>query len=330
MTRQILFSGVKPSNVLTLGNYLGAIVPWLALTEQYRCYFSVVDLHAITVRQIPAELRDNTLNLYAMYLACGLATDNSTLFVQSHVPEHSELGWLLTCQSYMGELSRMTQYKDKSQKSGKNIPAGLFTYPTLMAADILLYDTAVVPVGEDQKQHVELTRDLAQRVNSQFGEGTLIVPEPKIASVGARIKDLQKPDNKMSKSDDSADKGTVYMTDGPDQIMKKFKKATTDSGDTITFADDKPGIKNLLTIQMAITGKSAEELEAHYAGKQYGHLKVETGEIVIAALEPVQARYKEYMADHGQLMALMKQGADTAREAAGKTLSRYRSAIGLI
>lgn len=329
MIRQTLFSGVKPSNVLTLGNYIGAIVPWLALTDQYRCFFSVVDLHAITVRQNPAELRENTMNLYAMYLACGLDTDQTTLFVQSHVAEHAELGWMLTCQASMGELSRMTQFKDKSQKASKTIGAGLFTYPTLMAADILLYDTMVVPVGEDQKQHVELTRDLAQRVNATYGEDTFIVPEPKIAEVGARIKDLQKPESKMSKSDDSSDKGTIYMTDAPAEIVKKFKKATTDSGDTIVFADDKPGIVNLLSIQRAITGKSAEELEAHYVGKQYGHLKLETADIVVAALEPVQQRYREYLADPGQLQAMMKKGADEAREVAGATLARFRAAIGL-
>lgn len=330
MTRQILLSGVKPTHGLTLGNYIGAVLRWRELTETYRCFFAVVDLHAITVRQDPKELRTNTLNLYAMYLACELATDHSSLFVQSHVPEHSELGWLLTCQSTMGELSRMTQYKDKSQKSGKVIPAGLFAYPALMAADILLYDTAVVPVGEDQKQHVELTRDLAQRVNSQYGEGTLVVPEPLIGKVGARIMDLQKPENKMSKSDDTADKGTIYMMDEPKEIVKKFKKATTDSGDTITFSDDKPGIKNLLSIQMALTGRSAAELESHYAGKQYGHLKVETADIVVAALEPIQQRYRSYLADLGELERMMAKGAAEAQEKAAVTLSRYRQAIGLI
>jgi tryptophanyl-tRNA synthetase len=273
-----------------LGNYLGAMKNWVALQEKYDCLYCLVDLHAITLRQDPAELRERTYAGPALYLACGLDPARNILFAQSHVPAHSELGWILACHSYMGELSRMTQFKDKSAKQ-KNIPTGLFVYPTLMAADILLYQANLVPVGQDQKQHLELTRDLAIRMNNLYGE-LFKVPEIYTPPVGAKIMSLTEPTAKMSKSD-SDPNATIFMEDSDDVITKKIKRAVTDSGTTIEYSDEKPGVRNLLTIQAAITGKKPEDIVAAYAGKQYGHLKVETAEIVVECVRPIRERPAE-------------------------------------
>lgn len=353
--KPVMLSAVQPSNRLTLGNYLGAIKNWAELQKHYECYFFAVDMHAITLRQNPAELREQTYLALATYIACGIDPDACTLFVQSHVPEHAELSWVLTCHSTMGELSRMTQFKDKSAKtggkadgSGENIPTGLFVYPTLMAADILLYDTQLVPVGEDQKQHIELTRDLAIRTNNLYckrlkpmekiGDGreeeywdkpVFRVPQVYLPPAGARIMSLQAPTQKMSKSDPDPN-GAVFLSDSEEIILKKIKKAVTDSGSEITDTDDKPGVKNLLSIQMAITGHSQQELLDHYAGKQYGHLKMETAQIVATALKPIREKTHQLMSDRGQLDAILKRGALRAREKASQTLKRVYDAIGFI
>lgn len=324
-----ILSGVKPSNRLTLGNYLGAIKNWVQFQEEYECFYMIADLHSITVRQDPKELRRNSLQLAAYYIASGIDPERTNLFIQSHVPEHSQLGWLLNCFSYMGELNRMTQFKDKSSKAGSNIPAGLFTYPTLMAADILLYDADAVPVGEDQKQHIELTRDLAMRVNSLYGEDSFIIPKPFIPKISARIMDLQSPEGKMGKSD-SSEKGAVFLDDTSKQIEKKFKKAVTDSGSEITYEDEKPGIKNLLNIQSAITGKSIESLVESYKGKMYGHLKVETAHIVNDELSPIRDEANRLLDDEKHLLQLLSKGADKARIVAKNTLNRLHDRIGFI
>jgi tryptophanyl-tRNA synthetase len=324
-----MLSAIQPSNSPTLGTYLGALKNWVRLQREYRCFFFAVDLHSITVRQDPKQLRELTYQAIATYVACGLDPEHATLFVQSHVPEHAELGWVINCFTYMGELNRMTQFKDKSGKQGANIGAGLYTYPTLMAADILLYRTHLVPVGEDQKQHVELTRDVAIRMNNVYGQDLFVVPEPYIPPVGARIMSLQDPASKMSKSDPDVN-ASVFLSDTNDQIVKKIKRAVTDSGTEITDADDKPGVRNLLTIQSAITGKSRAELVASYAGKQYGHLKVETAEIVAQAVGPIRDRANELLADRGALDAILKRGALKARETAAPQLALAYERLGFL
>ncbi|MCM2321965.1 MAG: tryptophan--tRNA ligase [Oligoflexia bacterium] len=327
--KPILLSAVQPSNRLTIGNYLGALKNWVRLQEDHDCLFFAVDLHTITVRQDPKELREQTYRAIATYIAAGVDPANATLFVQSHVPEHAELAWVLTCFSYMGELNRMTQFKDKSAKQGTNIPAGLFIYPTLMAADILLYGTQRVPVGEDQKQHLELTRDVAIRMNNLYGGDLFVVPEPYIPPVGARIMSLQDPGAKMSKSDPDPN-SAVYLNDTDDQIRKKLKRAVTDSGSEVTYEDSKPGVKNLLAIQAAITGKPIPEIVASYAGKMYGHLKVDTAEIVVQELSPVRTRAEEILKDRAHLEKILQAGAERARERARKTLERVYDRIGFI
>ena len=286
-SKKIMLSGVQPTRAITLGNYLGAIKNWVTLQDQYDCYFMSVDLHAITQRQEPSELRESTYYGIATYLASGIKSDHCTLFAQSHVPEHAELGWALTCYSTMGELSRMTQFKDKSGTKGENIPTGLYVYPVLMAADILLYDSNLVPVGADQKQHIELTRDIAGRMNNLYGKDLFVIPEPFIPTVGAKIMSLLDPEVKMSKSDVNPN-ATVFMSDSDDTIRKKIKRAVTDSGSEITDDPKQSGVHNLLSIQSAILGKSVKELAASYAGKQYGHLKVETADIVATAISPIR------------------------------------------
>lgn len=310
-----------------LGNYLGAVRNWARLQEEYDCLYCLVDLHAITVRQDPKILRERTYEGLAILLAAGLDPDQNILFVQSHVRQHSELSWLLETNAYMGELSRMTQFKDKSAKQ-KNIGTGLFTYPVLMAADILLYQTSLVPVGQDQKQHLELARDLAIRMNNTYGE-LFRVPEVYIPPVGAKIMSLQEPAKKMSKSDPDAN-ATVFLSDSDDTIRKKIKRAVTDSGSEIAFSDDKPGVKNLITIQQAITGRSAEEIVASYAGKQYGHLKVETAEIVVECIKPIRDRFQELLKDKSHLESIMRKGAERAGPRAEETLRRTKEAIGLV
>lgn len=329
MAKQIILSAAKPTNSLTLGNYIGAIRNWVKLQDEYNCYFSAVDLHAITVRQDPKQLQEDTLFLLASYIACGIDPKKSTLFVQSHIPQHSELGWVLGCNTYMGELSRMTQFKNKSEKAGKNIPAGLFNYPWLMAADILLYDADVVPVGEDQKQHIELCRDIAVRMNHHYNTELFKLPKPYIGKVGARVMDLQEPTRKMGKSD-SGEKGAIFLRDTDKQIAKKIKGATTDSDTVVTYEDDKPGVKNLIDIQRALTDKSIDDIVASYEGKMYGHLKVETAEIVVEALRPIREKTSELLDDKGELMSILRDGAQKAREKAQIKLDQVYSTLGLL
>jgi len=280
-SRKTMLSAVQPTNPITLGNLVGAVQNWTRYLDEFDSIFFAVDLHAITARIDPTLLRENTYRVMATFIAAGIDPERCTLFIQSHVPEHAELAWVLTANSYMGELSRMTQYKDKSARQGANIGAGIFIYPTLMAADILLHQTHYVPVGDDQRQHVELTRDLAVRLNHSFGKDVFVVPEARIPEVGARIMSLQDPTKKMSKSDPDP-KATVFVTDTDKQITTKLKSAVTDSGTEITDDPDKPGIRNLLQIQAALTGKPVAELVQAYAGKMYGHLKVDTADLVVA------------------------------------------------
>ena len=326
--KKVMVSGIQPTNKLTLGNYLGAIKNWVKLQRDYECYFFAVDLHAITSRQDPKELASNTLFSLATYLAAGINLENATIFAQSHVRQHTELAWILNCFAYMGELGRMTQFKDKSSRAGETIPVGLFTYPVLMAADILLYQSDMVPVGADQKQHLELTRDLAIRMNNAYGP-LFKVPEPFIPKIGARIMDLQDPDAKMSKST-SSDLGAIFLNDTPKDIEKKFKRAVTDSGLEITYAADKPGIRNLIDIQSAITGLSVETIVKGYAGKMYGHLKVETAQIVADELKPLQERTAQYLNDRAELEKILRKGAERASVKAEQTLRKVCSAIGFI
>ncbi len=325
-----LLSGVTSTNKLQLGNYIGALKNWAAIQEKYHCYFFAADLHAITVKQDPAKLYDQTVENLACYLAAGIDFEKSTIFIQSEVPEHSELSWLLTCHTSMGELSRMTQFKDKSGKENQ-ILAGLLTYPVLMAADILLYQAHLVPVGADQKQHLELTRDLALRMNRLYSEEKdplFTIPEPYIAKFGSRIMDLQNPEKKMSKSTDN-EAGAIFLTDSAKEIEKKFKRAVTDSGTEISYDPTKPGIKNLVEIQSVLTGASPDEIVEKYSGKQYGNLKIETAEIIIAELMPFQHKLQEYLKDKAELRKIFDRGRDRAREKAGKTLSQVKKALGL-
>ena len=326
--KKVMLSAVQPSQKLTVGNYLGALKNWVRLQHDYDCYFFAVNLHAITLRQDPAELKLNTLRAIATYVAAGIDPDAAVLFIQSHVPQHAELAWVLNCYSYVGELNRMTQYKDKSATQGQNIPAGIFNYPVLMAADILLYDTNLVPVGEDQKQHLELTRDVATRMNNLYGKDLFVIPEVYVPPVGARIMSLQNPEAKMSKSDPDPN-SAIYLSDTNDQIVKKVKRAVTDSGSEITFGDDKPGVSNLLTMQSAITGKPIAEIVASYAGRQYGHLKVDTANIVAAAVGPIRDKAEELMKDRAYLDAILTRGAERAKAHAQKTLARVYDRLGL-
>ncbi len=329
-SKKVMLSAVQPSNRLTLGNYLGALKIWAQLQKDYDCIFFAVDMHAITSRQDPEELREQTYRALATYIAAGIDPDQCILFAQSHVPAHAQLAWVLTCHSYMGELSRMTQFKDKSAKQGTNIPSGLFTYPVLMAADILLYQTELVPVGEDQKQHIELTRDLAIRMNNLFPKAPLFkVPEPYIPPVGARIMSLQNPLAKMSKSDPDVN-SAIYLSDSDDTILKKLKRAVTDSGSEIVWDDEKPGIKNLLTIQAALTGKKVPDLVAGYVGKQYGHLKIETAEICIQAIKPIRDEVERLTKDKTYLTQILKKGAQSANARAQKTLDQVYKNVGFI
>ena len=323
-----IFSGIQPSGCITLGNYLGALKNWVALQDEYECIYSVVDLHSITVRQEPAALRKNALDLLAEYLACGIDPNKSLMFIQSHVSAHAELGWILNCFTYMGELSRMTQFKDKSQKHEDNINAGLFTYPCLMAADILLYQADLVPIGSDQKQHLELTRDLAQRMNTIYGD-IFTVPESFIPKMGARVMSLANPTAKMSKSDENPN-GFIALLDPPETIMRKVKRAVTDSDGEIAYKDEKPGIKNLLNIYCACTGTSLEDALSEFAGKGYGDLKVKVGEAVVSCLEPIQKRYADYIKNKDYLKEVYRSGAEQASYIANKTLRKVHKKLGYI
>lgn len=327
-----IFSGMQPtSDSLQLGNYLGALTQWVALQDGNEAIYCVVDLHALTVAPDPSVLRERTRRTAAQYLAAGVDPERSTLFVQSHVAEHAELAWTLSCLTGYGEAARMTQFKDKSAKQGtEGTTVGLFTYPVLMAADILLYDTNRVPVGEDQRQHLELTRDLAQRLNARFGADTVVVPEPHIVKSTAKIYDLQDPTAKMSKSAASPN-GLIELLDDPKRIAKRIRSAVTDTGHEIRFdPEGKPGISNLLTIFSALTGRSIPELEADYEGKGYGHLKVDLAGVVVDWVTPFQARVHEYLDDPAQLDDVLEIGAGKAREIAAVTLERVYERTGLL
>ncbi|MBR4769823.1 MAG: tryptophan--tRNA ligase [Clostridia bacterium] len=323
-----VLSGVQPSGNLTIGNYLGAIKNFSAFAGEYKPFYCVVDLHAITVRQVPAELRRRTYETLALYIASGLDPEKNVLFVQSHVPAHAELGWILDCYTMFGELSRMTQFKDKSAKHADNINAGLFTYPTLMAADILLYQADLVPIGADQKQHLELARNIADRFNQVYGE-TFTVPEPYIPAAGMKIMSLQEPTLKMSKSDPNPN-AVVRILDPRDEILRKFKRAVTDSGSEVRFSPDKPGVSNLMTIYSCFSGKSFAEIEAEFAGKGYGDFKLAVGEVTADALLPVQNEFNRLMGDKTYLETVMKSGAEQASYYARKTLSKVRRKIGFV
>nr|WP_297426056.1 tryptophan--tRNA ligase [uncultured Actinotalea sp.] len=329
--RPRILSGMQPtSDSLHLGNYLGALTSWVALQDEYDALYTVVDLHALTVAPDPALLRERTRRTAAQYLAAGVDPTRSLLFVQSHVPEHTQLAWVLSCFTGFGEASRMTQFKDKSARMGAEAAnVGLFTYPVLMAADILLYDAALVPVGEDQRQHLELTRDLAQRVNARHGR-TFVVPEPHIVRETAKIYDLQEPTSKMSKSA-STPNGLVELLDDPKVVAKRIRSAVTDAEREIRFdREAKPGVSNLLTIHSALSGRSVPELEDHFAGQGYGDLKKELADVVVGFLEPFQAKVHEYLDDPAQLDAVLAEGAERARAIAGATLDRVYDRIGLL
>ena len=326
--KKIVFSGVQPSGNLTIGNYLGAIKNFSRFSEDYKTFYCVVDLHAITVRQVPAELRRRTYETLALYMACGLDEKKNTLFVQSHVPAHAELGWMLDCYTMFGELSRMTQFKDKSAKHSENINAGLFTYPTLMAADILLYQTDIVPVGIDQKQHLELARDIADRFNQVYGD-TFTVPEGYISTDTMKIMSLQEPTAKMSKSDPN-DNAVVRILDSKDDIIRKFKKAVTDSETCVRYSEDKPGVSNLMSIYGAFTGKTMDEIEREFDGKGYGDFKLAVGEACADGLASVRDEFARLMADKAHLEAVMKAGSDEAAYYARKTMSKVRRKIGFV
>lgn len=327
--KKTIFSGIKPSGDLTLGSYIGAIKNWVKLADSYNCYYAIVDMHAITVRHDPAALRRRTLEQLALYIACGLDPKKNVIFVQSHVPAHAELAWVLNCYTMFGELSRMTQFKDKSQKHADNINAGLFTYPVLMAADILLYQTDLVPVGDDQKQHVELTRDIAERFNGIYGD-VFKIPEPYIPKVGARIMNLQNPLSKMSKSEQDAG-GCICLLDKPEDILRAFKRAVTDSGSEVRYdPQEKPGISNLMQIYAVCTGKSFEEIEREFAGKGYGDFKMAVGEATVALLRPLQEEYNRLMADKAYLEDVFAEGAQRASAVAEKTLAKVYRKVGFL
>ena len=330
--KKVMLSGIKPTGDLTLGSYLGAIKNWAERAEQFDCYYFMADLHALTTRNNPADLRRRTLEQLAQYVACGLDPEKNTLFIQSHVPAHAELGWILNCYTMFGELSRMTQFKDKSKKNADNINGGLFTYPSLMAADILLYQPDYVPVGDDQKQHVELTRDVAQRFNNLYSE-TFKIPEPYIPKVGARVMDLLDPLSKMSKSDEIGN-GRILIMEKPEDIMRKFRRAVTDS-DTDKHCvrydpDSKPGVANLMQIYAACTGRSFDAIEAEFTGQGYGAFKTAVGESVVEMLRPIREEAQRIMKDKGYLEGLCRDGAEKASYIANKTLRKVYKKVGLV
>ncbi len=325
--KKVIFSGMQPSGIITLGNYLGALKNWTNLQDEYNCLYCIVDMHAITVRQDPAVLRKNARELMMLYIAAGLDPEKNVIYMQSHVSAHAELAWILNCFTYMGELSRMTQFKDKSQKHSDNINAGLFTYPALMAADILLYQTDLVPVGIDQRQHLELTRDIAIRFNNLYGD-TFKVPEAYIPKVGAKIMSLQDPTKKMSKSDTDVN-ASISIIDDTDTIIRKFKRAVTDSDTEVRFDEEnKPGVSNLMTIYGAITGQTMEQVTNEFAGKGYGDFKVKVGEAVAEELKPLQNRFKELSSDKAYIDGVIKKNAETASYLATKTLRKVQKKVG--
>lgn len=323
-----VLSCIQPSGVPTLGNYLGALKNWVAMQDEFDCTFAVADLHAITVRQEPAVLRQQIYSIYALMLALGLDPEKSTLFIQSQVPEHAQLSWILSCYTQFGELSRMTQFKDKSARHADNVNVGLFSYPALMAADILLYKPDFVPVGADQKQHLEIARDIAMRFNRIYGD-VFTIPEPYIPKTGARVMSLQDPTKKMSKSDENAN-GYISILDDKDTIIRKFKRAVTDSQMEVCVGEGKDGINNLIGIYSSVTGKTAEEIAVEFAGKGYGDFKLAVGETVADTLAPIKQRYDSYIADKKQLEVLYKEGANKAEYTARKTLCKVMKKVGFV
>ena len=327
--KPVMLSGIKPSGELTLGSYVGAIRNWAERADDYDCYYFMADLHAITVRQKPADLRRRTIEQLAQYIACGLDPKKNTLFIQSHVHEHAELGWVLNCYAMFGELSRMTQFKDKSAKNAENINGGLFTYPSLMAADILLYQPDYVPVGEDQKQHVELTRDIANRFNGVYGE-TFKIPQSFVPKVGARVMSLVDPTKKMSKSEDE-DPGRIILMDKPEDIMRRFKRAVTDSETEVRYdPEKKAGISNLMTIYAAATGRTFAEIETEFAGHGYGDFKTKVGEAVVELLRPIREKTEEILKDKAYLEDVYTDGAQRAQRIARKTLDKVYRKVGFV
>lgn len=331
MSKPIVLSGCQPSGQLTIGNYMGALKQWVEMQNDHQCYFMLVDMHAITVRQEPEQLFNACLDGFALYLACGIDPNKSSLFIQSHVREHAELGWIMNCYTQMGELNRMTQFKDKSTKHANNVNVGLYSYPSLQAADILLYQANKVPVGEDQKQHLELTRDIATRMNNVYGE-IFALPEPFIPEMGARVMSLQDPAKKMSKSDTNPN-NFVGLLEEPKKVVKKIKRAVTDSDEQARIYFDpqeKAGVSNLLSILSACTDKSIEALVSEYEDKMYGHLKTDVADAVVALIEPIQKRFNELRDDREELNRIMRQGANQARTQASATLKKVHDALGFI
>ncbi len=323
-----IFSGIQPTGVFTLGNYIGAVRNWGKLQDEYECIYCIVDLHAITVMQEPAALRANTMRAYALMLACGIDPQKSVAFIQSHNPNHAELSWVLSCSTMFGELSRMTQFKDKSARHADNINAGLFTYPVLMAADILAYNADLVPIGADQKQHLELARNVAVRFNQRFGD-TFTVPEPYVPQSGARVMSLQDPTKKMSKSDENAN-ACVYILDDKDTIMRKFKRAVTDSDAEVCYREGKEGINNLMTIYGCVTGKTMDEITAEFAGRGYGDFKTAVGEAVADHLAPVRSEYARLSADKAYLNQCIANGSEQAYRMTRKVLAKVYRRVGFV
>lgn len=326
--KKVLYSGMQATGTLTLGNYLGALKNWVNLSDEYECFYGVMDLHSLTLRQEPASFRKNARSLYALYVAAGLDPEKNCVYFQSHVSAHAELGWILDCFTYMGELNRMTQFKDKASKHADNINAGLYTYPVLMAADILLYQADVVPVGVDQKQHLEICRDIAGRFNSIYGD-VFTVPEAYIGTAGAKIMSLQNPEHKMSKSDDNAN-ATVFLLDDKDTIIRKFKRAVTDSETEIRYdAEKKPGVSNLIDIYGTVTAKTRAEVEKEFEGKGYGDFKLAVGEAVAEELKPLQERYARLNEDKAYIDSRIKENDEKARYFSNKTLRKVQKKVGL-
>lgn len=326
--KKLIFSGIQPTGTFTLGNYIGAIRNWAPLQEEYNCIYSIVDMHAITVKQDPVKLRQHSLEAYALIMACGIDPEKSIAFIQSHVKTHAELNWILACSTQFGELSRMTQFKDKSAKHADDVNAGLFTYPVLMAADILAYNADLVPVGVDQKQHLELARNIAQRFNQKYGE-FFTVPEPFIPKLGAKVMSLQEPTKKMSKSDENPN-SCILILDDKDTIIRKFKRAVTDSDTEVCYREGKDGINNLMTIYSAVSGKSFEEIENEFSGKGYGDFKLAVGEAVADHLQPVRDNFSKLIADKAYLKECYTKGAEKALRISQKTVSKVYRKVGFV
>lgn len=326
--KKIILSGIQPTGTFTLGNYIGAIKNWEKMQDEYNCAYFIADLHSLTVRQDPAALRKQSIDAFALLLACGIDPEKSLIFIQSHVPTHAELSWILSCYTQFGELSRMTQFKDKSAKHADNVNAGLFTYPALMAADILLYQADLVPVGVDQKQHLEFTRDIATRFNNVYGN-TFKLPEAYIPKAGAKVMSLQEPTKKMSKSDENTN-AFISILDEPNVIINKFKRAVTDSDKEVCYREGKDGINNLMTIYSVVTGRTMEQIEQEFEGKGYGDFKLAVGEAVAEELRPIRENFKKYSADKAYLEEMYRKGAQTAAAISSRTLTKVKKKVGLL